>query len=276
MAQIFPKRFNALSKASIAVVVVLAGGIGYGAFTLTQTDYWTKVGVAPTQPIQFSHAHHVSGLGIDCRYCHTSVESASFAGIPPTKTCMNCHQQIWTGAPMLEPVRDSYKTDKSLEWTRVHRLADFAYFDHSIHVNNGIGCSTCHGRVDQMQAVYQKGSLLMNWCLECHRAPEKFVRPKDQIYNHGWDYTQAVKRDGKYFGTQAQADAEIANLIGALPADLSADTRKQKIEEIKGEFTHYGSQVELGKELVKQGPVGKPASEGYELRKILECSGCHR
>ena len=177
---------------------------------------------------------------------------------------------------MLEPVRESYKSGKSLEWTRVHHLADFVYCDHSIHVNNGIGCSSCHGRVDHMQAVYQKNSLLMNWCLECHRAPEKFVRPKDQIYNQDWDYTQARKKDGKYFGTQAKADAAISSLIAALPSDLSSDARTEKVKAIEGEFSPYKSQIELGRELVKQGPVGKPADERYELRKVLECSGCHR
>jgi len=191
MAQIFPKSFNWFAKISIVAVLFLAGAAGFVGYAMTQSDYWTRTGIAITQPIQFSHAHHVNGLGIDCRYCHTTVENSSFAGIPPTKTCMNCHQQIWTGAPMLEPVRESYKSAKALEWERIHRLADFVFFDHSIHVNSGIGCTSCHGRVDQMQAVYQKNSLLMNWCLECHRDPARHVRPKDQIFNHGWDYTMA-------------------------------------------------------------------------------------
>jgi len=277
MAQLFPKSANALSKASIILVVVLGGLAGYFAFAMTQSDYWTRAGTAVTQPIQFSHAHHVTGLGIDCRYCHTSVESASYAGIPPTKTCMNCHQQIWTGAPMLEPVRASYKTagseeEKSLQWTKVHRLADFAYFDHSIHVNNGIGCSSCHGRVDQMQAVYQKGSLLMNWCLECHRAPEDFVRPKDQIYTHDWDFTMARSKGGKYFGSAAQVEEAAAAVGRAAPEK----EREKTVKEFLAQFGTYASQRELGQELVKQGPVGKEPTDGYELRKVLQCSGCHR
>ncbi len=273
MAQIFPKSANYLAKSSIIVVLVLLGVASCWFYMMTQSDYWTKAGVAPTQPIQFSH---VNGLGIDCRYCHTSVESASFAGIPPTKTCMNCHQQIWTSAPILEPVRESYKTEKSLEWTRVHHLADFVYFDHSIHVNNGMGCSTCHGRIDHMQAVYQKNSLLMNWCLECHRAPEKFVRPKDQVFNHDWDYTLAVKKDGKYYGTRSQVDTEVAAFTATLASDLKPEQREEKIKEFKSQYSGYSSQLELGKELVKQGPLGQPASEGYELRKVIQCSGCHR
>jgi hypothetical protein len=141
----------------------------------------TEVNVAREQPVPFSHKHHVAGLGLDCRYCHTTVETTNFAGIPPTKTCMNCHSQIWNDAPILEPVRASFRTDRSLEWTRVHDLADFVFFNHSIHVAKGVGCQTCHGQVDQMPLVWRTQSLYMEWCLECHRQPELFVRPKEQI-----------------------------------------------------------------------------------------------
>jgi hypothetical protein len=187
MAQIFHRSFNVISIVSIWGFVFILAGLGWAASVFVRSSYVTNAGVARTQPIQFSHAHHVSGLGIDCRYCHTSVEDSSFAGIPPTKTCMNCHSQIWTGSPILEPVRESYRRDKALEWDRVHRLADFVYFDHSIHVARGVGCSTCHGRVDQMQAIYQKGTLLMEWCLECHRQPEQYVRPRDEVFNMAYD-----------------------------------------------------------------------------------------
>jgi hypothetical protein len=122
-------------------------------------------------------------LGIDCRYCHTSVEQSSFAGIPPTKTCMNCHSQIWTNAALLEPVRDSFRTGKSLQWTRVNQLPQYVYFNHSIHINKGVGCNTCHGPVDRMPLMYQYASLQMEWCLDCHRAPEKYLRPRDQVFN---------------------------------------------------------------------------------------------
>jgi hypothetical protein len=136
--------------------------------------------------VHFSHKHHVSDDGIDCRYCHTSVEQSSFAGIPSTKICMSCHTQIWAESPILEPVRESFRTGKSLEWTRVHNLPGFAYFDHSIHVHKGIGCSTCHGRVDQMPLMWRENTLYMEWCLECHRNPERFVRPRDQVFNMQW------------------------------------------------------------------------------------------
>jgi hypothetical protein len=135
------------------------------------------------QPAPFSHQHHVAGLGIDCRYCHTSVETSSFAGIPPTQTCMNCHSQIWLGAPLLEAVRESFRSGKSLVWTRVNALPDFVYFDHSIHINKGVGCNTCHGPVDRMPLMYNYASLQMEWCLDCHRDPGKYLRPRDQVFN---------------------------------------------------------------------------------------------
>jgi len=150
----------------------------------------------------------VSGLGIDCRYCHTSVEESGYANIPPTKTCMNCHSQIWVGSKMLEPVRESYRSGKSLEWNKIHRLSDFVYFDHSIHVTKGIGCVSCHGRVDQMQAVYQNGTLLMEWCLECHRAPERHLRPRDQVFNMGFQPKDLNQADGSPH-TQATLGAEL-------------------------------------------------------------------
>src|SRR5262249_50976839 len=131
--------------------------------------------------------HHVAGLGIDCRYCHTSVEKSSFAGIPPTKTCMNCHSEIWAYSPMLRTVRESYRSGKSIPWNRVHNLADFVYFDHSIHVNKGIGCVSCHGRVDEMPLTWKANTLHMEWCLECHRRPEEHIRPRDKIFDMHWE-----------------------------------------------------------------------------------------
>ena len=144
--------------------------------------------VAREQPVPFSHKHHVGDDGIDCRYCHTSVETSSFAGLPPTETCMSCHSQIWANAELLEPVRASFRTGKSIAWTRVHDLPDFVYFNHSIHVNKGIGCSTCHGRVDQMPLTYKVNTLYMQWCVECHRNPAQYVRPRDQVFNIAYQY----------------------------------------------------------------------------------------
>jgi hypothetical protein len=153
---------------------------------LNRSPYFTQVNVVLAQPVQFSHKHHVQGLGLDCRYCHTTVETSSFAGIPPTKTCMNCHSSVWSDSPMLEPVRESFKSGKSIEWIRVHDLPDFVYFDHSIHVQKGVSCETCHGRIDEMPLTSRAKTLHMDWCLECHRNPEKFIRPKDKVFEMGW------------------------------------------------------------------------------------------
>lgn len=184
--QIFHRSFNTVSKVTILGGVFILAGAGWAWARYTRSDYVTGVEEYREQPVQFSHKHHVEGLGIDCRYCHTSVEKSPFAGIPPTRTCMNCHSQIWAKSPMLEPVRESYRTNQSIPWNRVHNLAEFVYFNHSIHVKKGVGCSTCHGRVDQMNLTRQTVSLHMEWCLDCHRAPEKFVRPRDEIYNMAW------------------------------------------------------------------------------------------
>jgi hypothetical protein len=148
------------------------------------------------QPIAFDHRHHVADDGIDCRYCHDLVERSPYAGVPPTERCMNCHNQIWSTSPQLEAVWQSYINDRSISWARVHRLADFVYFDHAIHVNKGVGCETCHGRVDRMARVYQAASLTMGWCLDCHRHPERFVRPVEAVTTMGWNPPEAQERLG--------------------------------------------------------------------------------
>jgi hypothetical protein len=146
----------------------------------------TEVGVIRPQPVPFSHLHHVGDVGIDCRYCHGSVEKEAFAGMPSTEVCMDCHSQLWTESEMLAPVRDSFRTGQPLHWTRVHDTPDYVYFHHGIHVSKGIGCESCHGRVDQMPLMFRQHSLHMEWCLECHRQPEKNVRPKSDVFVMGW------------------------------------------------------------------------------------------
>ena len=186
MSQLFHRYSNIYSRLSILALLVVVGTLGGVIALLNWSGYNTGQNVVVQQPIQFSHAHHVGGMGIDCRYCHTSVEDSAFANIPPTKTCMNCHSQIWTNAPILEPVRASFRDNTPLQWTRVHDLPDFVYFNHSIHVKQGVGCATCHGPVDRMPLMYQEATLMMSWCLDCHRNPAKFVRPRDQVYNMAW------------------------------------------------------------------------------------------
>ncbi len=225
MAQIFHRSFNVISRLTIFGFIGFIALIGAVLYILARSPYATNVGVTRDQPVPFSHRHHVGELGIDCRYCHNSVDKSSYAGMPATKVCMNCHQQIWVGSPMLDPIRESYKTNQSLAWQRVHRLADFVYFDHSVHVNKGVGCASCHGRVDDMPLMYQHGTLLMEWCLDCHRQPEQHVRPKNQVFNMAWTAGDETDPAGKPY-----------------------------------------SQFELGKMLV----------ETSKIRKLDNCSTCHR
>jgi len=187
MAQIFSRYANSYAKGSIvAVGLLVLVGLGT-ADRLSRSPYMTRAETVREQPIQFSHQHHVGGIGIDCRYCHTSVEKAPQAGIPPTKTCMNCHAQIWITSQYLEPVRESYRTDRPLRWIKVNDLPDFVYFNHSVHVKKGMGCATCHGRVDRMPLLYQKASLQMEWCLDCHRHPEQYVRPREAVFQMDYE-----------------------------------------------------------------------------------------
>jgi hypothetical protein len=214
--QIFHPSTNTIARVSIFGALFIGGGLLWVLNEVNRSPYVTDVGVALDQPVPFSHKHHVAGLGIDCRYCHSTVEISSSAGMPPTETCMSCHSQIWADSPMLEPVRASLRNDQSIRWTRVHDLPGFVYFNHSIHVKKGIGCATCHGRVDQMPLMWKTNTLYMEWCLECHRQPERFVRPRDQVFNMAY---------------QAPSD-----------------------------------QLALGRKLVEE----------YKIRKLTDCSVCHR
>jgi hypothetical protein len=182
MTQIFHRSTNTIARVSLFGAVFLVAAFLIVLTQVNRSPWVTQALVAREQPIPFSHERHVGGNGTDCRYCHTSVEESSFAGIPPTKTCMNCHSQIFASNPLLQPVRDSFENGRAIEWTRVHDLPDFVFFDHSIHVNKGVGCTTCHGQVDRMPLMYQAQSLQMEWCLDCHRNPEQYVRPRSAVF----------------------------------------------------------------------------------------------
>jgi hypothetical protein len=183
MAQIFHRSTNTISRVSIYGAVILIAILGFAVNVVNQTSYVTEVNNARPQPVPFSHKHHVGELGLDCRYCHSSVEVSSSAGMPPTQTCMACHSQIWTNAAILEPVRASYRDSTPIAWTRVNALPDFVYFNHSIHVAKGVGCTTCHGPIAEMNITWRAQSLYMRWCLECHNAPEKYLRPRSEVFN---------------------------------------------------------------------------------------------
>ena len=208
MPQIFHRSTNTLSKVSI-----IAGAIGVGlliafAYGMDRGAYITDVGIAKDQPVPFSHKHHVSDDGFDCRYCHTSVETSAVAGLPATEICMTCHSQIWSNAVLLEPVRASYRTGESLQWTRLHDLPDFVYFNHSIHVNKGVGCATCHGRIDLMPLTFKVNTLYMNWCIECHRNPEKYLRPREEVFNMAYE----PPANQEEFGRKLMKDNHVQSL----------------------------------------------------------------
>lgn len=186
MAALFRPRTNTIARVSLCGGPLALAGIVWACLVFTRSSYGTGARVARVQPVPFSHQHHVGDLGIDCRYCHTSVEFAPDAGMPPTETCMHCHSQIWVGSEMLAPVRESYRADRSLQWQRIYNQPGFVYFDHSIHVHKGVGCSSCHGRMDEMPFAYQNPSLLMEWCLSCHRHPEPILRPQEAIFDVKW------------------------------------------------------------------------------------------
>jgi hypothetical protein len=206
MPQIFHPSTNVISKVSIFGAIFFIAAFAWVLTQIFRSPYATNVDVAIEQPVPFSHEHHVAGLGIDCRYCHSSVEVSRFADIPPTHTCMTCHVQIWADSPVLEPVRSSFETGESIQWVRVNDLADFVYFDHSIHLTKGVGCETCHGRVDRMPLTWKAHTLYMDWCLECHREPERFVRPRDRVFEMGWEPAQ----DQLTLGRQLVDEYEIA------------------------------------------------------------------
>ncbi len=186
MAQIFDRSSNALARMSLILSGLIIIALGVTLNELQRSPWVTRQGQRADQPVPFSHKHHVEGLGLQCQYCHVSVEKSSYAGIPPTRTCMNCHSQIWTNAALLQPVRHSWATGQSIVWTKVHDLPDFVYFNHEIHVNKGIGCASCHGQVNEMPIMYEQNTLQMEWCLNCHRNPIKNLRPTSEIYDMAW------------------------------------------------------------------------------------------
>lgn len=186
MAGFFHPRVSLYGKLILLALVSSVGLIALTSQSLKYSTYIVEQGTPVEQPIPFSHKHHVGGLGIDCRYCHTSVEKSAFAGFPPTHTCMSCHSQLWTQSEMLEPVRQSYKTGFPLHWVRVNRLPDYVYFNHAIHVNKGVGCATCHGKVNEMPITWRTRTFYMADCLSCHRNPGPNLRPKSEIFNLNW------------------------------------------------------------------------------------------
>ena len=193
MPQIFDRSSNALARMSLVLTGLIVIALGVTLDQLQRSPWVTRQGQRPDQPVPFSHMHHVQGLGLQCQYCHTTVEKSSYAGIPPTRTCMNCHAEIWTNAQLLDPVRQSWYTGNSIPWTKVHDLPDFVYFSHEIHVNKGIGCEAATAASIEMPLMYEQNTLQMEWCLDCHRNPAKNIRPTSEIYNMAWEAPAAER-----------------------------------------------------------------------------------
>jgi hypothetical protein len=287
MAQVFDRSSNALARASLVITGLIVIALGVGLDQLQRSPWVTRQGQRPDQPVPFSHKHHVEGLGLQCQYCHTSVEKSSYAGIPPTKTCINCHAQIWTNAALLEPVRHSWATGESIQWIKVHDLPDYVYFNHSIHVNKGIGCSSCHGRVDLMPLMYAENTLQMEWCLNCHRNPAVNLRPTSEIYNMAWAGPSHDKpvwcADTGVSGTTAQGvnctttnpgggealEAKLQPVSASAPSGTVSDGPPAGAVAAPAAPQKFTSQIELGKYL-----TGK-----YHIRSANElssCEVCHR
>jgi hypothetical protein len=191
VSQIFSSSFDGMVRTGAVVLGPLALCSVVGIFWYWGSPSYTDTGYQPTQPVPFSHKLHAGELGLDCRYCHSSVEISNQASVPATETCMNCHKMIKADSEALAPVRESFAKDVPVQWVRVHMLPDYAYFDHSVHVAAGVGCSTCHGRIDEMEVVTQYASLSMGWCLDCHRNPTPNLRPRDEVTNMAYDTATA-------------------------------------------------------------------------------------
>ncbi|MGA3010335.1 MAG: cytochrome c3 family protein [Terracidiphilus sp.] len=286
MSQIFDRSSNALARASLVLTGLIVIALGVTLDQLQRSPWVTRQGQRPDQPVPFSHKHHVQGLGLQCQYCHVTVEKSSYAGIPPTKTCINCHAQIWTNAELLEPVRQSWATGESLPWIKVHDLPDFVYFSHEIHVNKGIGCASCHGRVDEMPLMYAQNTLQMEWCLDCHRNPAKNLRPTSEIYNMAWENPSENRpvwcaagneKDGTPTSQSVNcvsrdpmlAGVEVAALqmptLGA--HDAAASSSAVAIDAL--EYKKFTSQDEMGHFLVDHYKIRTP-------KDLTSCEVCHR
>ena len=299
MAQVFDRSSNALARASLVLTGLLVIVLGVTLDQLQRSPWVTRQGQRADQPIPFSHKHHVEGLGLQCQYCHGTVEVSSYAGIPPTKTCINCHSQIWTNAALLEPVRQSWATGASIQWIKVHDLPDYVYFNHEIHVNKGIGCASCHGRVDQMPLMYMENTLQMEWCLNCHRNPAVNLRPTGEIYNMAWTGPSTDKpvwcaptgKGASGTGPTAASvacvtkdPADVGPEIAMLQAQAGLNPMQQHSIASAGQaasdgppmgvlvpvsYRKFTSQIDLGRYLTSQYHIRPP-------NELTSCETCHR
>lgn len=249
MAQIFRPNSNIATKISLIVGAIAPLAIITTMSQFTRSSYVTKQNIAYEQPVPFSHEHHVTELGIDCRYCHAGVEISAQASYPPTHTCMSCHSQVWTNSPLLEPVRESYTKNVPLKWTVLNKVPDFVYFNHSIHINRGVSCNNCHGPVQAMQMVYKGQAFQMRWCLDCHRNPEKYVGPREQVFT----LYQDIQR-GHRVGVDQAGDP--------LPLTPEEETLKEGKQ-----YVRTPAELAVGRDWVKKYHI--------KTQQLTDCSVCH-
>lgn len=282
MPQIFPPSANDYARISIlGGLATLAFLVWMGA-SIHKSGSRTGEGVFLHQPVPFSHEHHVRGLGIDCRYCHTSVETSANAGIPPVATCMNCHRQIWTNSEMLEPVREALRTGVPIQWERVNDLPDFVYFNHAVHVAKGIGCVECHGRVDTMPLTVQVNSLDMQWCLDCHRNPEERVRPRSRVFDLGWELADATAEDlaevGMTLNGSHEADGANGSHAGRNGEAQSGGNHSGESDsgESHGGEAAGPDDAHGGLTSARLAEFQGRLAEEYDVESLMSCSVCHR
>jgi len=250
MAQIFKPSANNVAKVTLMGIAIVPLTLGVGVAALSRSPANTKVNVPKNQPVPFSHQHHTYELGIDCRYCHTSVEKSWYPGLPATETCMSCHSQIWTNSPLLQPIRESYETNQPIKWNQLNKLPEFVHFNHSIHINRGVNCNTCHGPVNNMHITWRGNSFQMQWCLQCHRAPERYLykdlskpnqSPREQVFDLYWKYQEK--------GAKGLSPVEQELIEGQWNGDMD-----QKF-------------VTAGRKLVNE--------YGVKVQQLADCSVCH-
>jgi hypothetical protein len=283
MAQVFDRSSNALARASLVLTGLIVIALGVALDQLQRSPWVTRQGQRPDQPVPFSHKHHVEGLGLQCQYCHVSVEKSSYAGIPPTKTCINCHSQIWTNAQLLEPVRQSWATGASLPWIRVHDLPDYVYFNHEIHVNKGIGCASCHGRVDEMPLMYQQNTLQMEWCLNCHRNPAVNLRPTSEIYNMAWAGPTTEKPVWcAPTGRGSTTAQQLENPVSGPPTPLGTSIQPHPTSGQGDTYSDVQPRLNVPadyRKFTSQGDLGRFLTAQYHIRtpnELSSCEVCHR
>ncbi len=250
MPQIFKSGANTTVKICLLALGFLPVAVFGGGSLISRSPANTNVEVPLNQPVPFSHKHHVMELGIDCRFCHVSVEDSKHASVPPSETCMTCHAQIWTNSPLLEPVRKSYAEGTPIIWNKLNKVPEFVYFDHSIHIDRGINCNTCHGPVQEMHITFKGKNLSMSWCLECHREPEKYIR--DQAPGKNISPQEQVFQ--LYRNLQAHKEESLSDLDKDL---VNGEALMTKKEDIEG-----------GEKLLEKYKINK--------KQLMDCWVCHR